>query len=436
MPETFDVAVIGAGAAGLMAAVCAGRAARSKPSTQPPFRVIALDGARTLGAKILVAGGGRCNVTHHAVDEHQYAGASRNAIKKVLRRFDVAQTVSFFSELGVELRREETGKLFPTTDRARTVLDALLAAAHDAGVEIRHPWRAGAVRPHETSDARGFLIGHTPIPGGTPPPELFARRIILATGGMSLPKTGSDGGGYDLARALGHTITPRVFPALVPLTLPPDHFICTLSGFTLPATLEVRSGTGKRLINFTNSTLCAHFGLSGPSVLDISRYYLDAQASDPDAVLVMNWLPDETLETVDNALRALGRSTPGRWLRDRFPERATEAFLKAAQVPGSITGDQLTREQRRRLALLVTETPLPITGSRGFTYAEVTAGGVPLSELRLETMESRPCRGLHLCGEVCDVDGRIGGFNFQWAWASGFVAGTAAGCLPHGETNG
>jgi len=427
--ETFDVAVIGAGAAGLMAAICAGRAARSEQSQHPnprSFRVIALDGARTLGAKILVAGGGRCNVTHHAVDEHQYTGASRNAIKKILRRFDVAQTIEFFSALGVELKREETGKLFPTTDRARTVLDALLNAAHDAGVEIRNPWRVGTIREHEEGNARGFLIEHTPILEHTPP-SLLARRVVLATGGKSLPKTGSDGEGYHLARALGHTITPRVFPALVPLTLPPDHFICTLSGFTLPATFEVRSGTGKRLVSFTNSTLCAHFGLSGPSVLDISRYYLDAQASDPGAVLVMNWLPDETLETVDNALRALERSTPARWLRDRFPERATEAFLKAAQVPGSITGDQLTREQRRRLATIVTETPLPITGSRGFTYAEVTAGGVPLSELRLETMESRACPGLHLCGEICDVDGRIGGFNFQWAWASGFVAGSAAG---------
>ncbi len=410
-----------------MAAISAGRTAHAAGS---PLRLIALDGARTLGAKILVAGGGRCNVTHHAVDEHQYAGASRNAIKKILRRFDVPQTIEFFSQLGVELKREETGKLFPTTDRARTVLDALLAAAHDAGVEIVHPWRVGAIHAHGEGDGRTFIIEHTlnthsqtlPIPS-----PIRARRVILATGGMSLPKTGSDGGGYDLARALGHTITPRVFPALVPLTLPPDHFICSLSGFTLPATLEVRSGTGKRLVSFTNSTLCAHFGLSGPSVLDISRYYLDAHASDPGVVLVMNWLPGESLESVDNALRTLGRSTPFRWLRDRFPERATEAFVKAAQVPASTTGDQLTREQRRRLALIVTETPLPITGSRGFTYAEVTAGGVPLSELRLETMESRPCPGLHLCGEVCDVDGRIGGFNFQWAWASGFVAGSAAG---------
>lgn len=442
MTETFDVAVIGAGAAGLMAAICAGRSARSEQTQHPtprPFRLIALDGARTLGAKILVAGGGRCNVTHHAVDEHQYAGASRNAIKKVLRRFDVAQTIEFFSQLGVELKREETGKLFPTTDRARTVLDALLAAANDAGVEVVHPWRIGAIHAHGEGNARYFNIEHahnTDAPPLSRPSPIRARRVILATGGMSLPKSGSDGGGYDLARELGHTITPRVFPALVPLTLPPDHFICSLSGFTLPATLEVRSGTGKRLVSFTNSTLCAHFGLSGPSVLDISRYYLDAHANDPGAALVMNWLPDETLESVDNALRTLGRSAPFRWLRDRFPERATEAFLRAAQVPGSITGDQLTREQRRRLALIVTETPLPITGSRGFTYAEVTAGGVPLSELRLETMESRPCPGLHLCGEVCDVDGRIGGFNFQWAWASGFVAGTAAGCLPHSETNG
>jgi predicted Rossmann fold flavoprotein len=403
MSGRVDLAVIGAGAAGLMAAIWARR-------TAPDRSVVLLDGARTLGAKILVSGGGRCNVTHQAVDETAFAGSSPPAIRKVLRRFDVAATVAFFRELGVELKREETGKLFPVTDRARTVLEALLEAARAAGVAVRHPWRVAGLAP-------GFVL--TAADGET----LGAARVVLATGGRSLPKTGSDGGGYALARGLGHTLTPRVFPGLVPLTLPRDHFLCALSGLSAPAALEVRSGSGRRVVSFTGSTLCTHFGLSGPAVLDVSRYWIDALLDDPGARLVASFLPGVPAEAVDEALRA---AAPARFLEGRLPERLARALCEAAGAPWSTPAHRLTREARRSLARTITELALPVTGDRGFNYAEVTAGGVPLSELDLGTMESRRCAGLSLCGEICDVDGRIGGFNFQWAWASGYVAGLGA----------
>ena len=408
MSEQVDIAVVGAGAAGLFAAIWAGRAGAGR-------RVVALDGARKLGAKILVAGGGRCNVTHDEVDASAYAGGSRNAIRKVLLRFDVAQTVAFFREQGVQLKREDTGKLFPTSDDARTVLDALLRAAHAADVELRHPWRVESV----SREGDGFrIVGDAG--------SLYSRRVILATGGRSLPKSGSDGHGYVLAKALGHTLTKRIFPALVPLTLPTSHFLTALSGVTVPATLEVVSGAGKRLAAFTNSTLLTHFGLSGPSVLDGSRYYIDARFDDPDARLTINWLPERTTEQVEADLLALGRGTPLRYLAGHLPERLARALAEAAGVDPTLPAQQLTRPARRALATSLTALPLPITGNRGYTYAEVTAGGVPLSEVRLETMESRVCPGLYLCGELLDVDGRIGGYNFQWAWASGFVAGSGA----------
>jgi predicted Rossmann fold flavoprotein len=371
---------------------------------------VLLDGARTLGAKILVSGGGRCNVTHHAVDETAFAGSSRKAIGKVLRRFDVPATVGFFRELGVELEREETGKLFPTTDKARTVLDALLGAARAAGVQLRHPWRVAAVEP-------GFVLS------STEGARLAARQVVLATGGRSLPRTGSDGAGYTLARALGHTVTSRVFPALVPLTLPRGHALCALSGLSAPATLAVHGGSGRRLAAFTDSTLCTHFGLSGPAVLDVSRYFIAARFEDPAARLVANWLPGWTVEAVDDALRS---ASPARFLGARLPERLGRALCGLAGVDWATPSHRLTREARRALARAAAELPLPVTGDRGFNYAEVTAGGVPLSELHLDTMESRVCPGLWLCGEICDVDGRIGGFNFQWAWASGYVAGVSA----------
>ena len=412
MPPSLTI--IGAGAAGLMAAIAAGRAAHA-PGT-PRITITALDSARTLGAKVLVAGGGRCNVTHHEVTDAAYAGSSRNAIRKVLRAFTVEHTISFFADLGVTLKREDTGKLFPTTDRARTILDALLTAARDADVRLIHPWRVQSIQRLD----HGFLI--TSDTGET----RTADRIILATGGRSLPKSGSDGHGHTIARSLGHSITPRVFPALVPLTLPKDHFLTTLSGITLPATLEVRAPTGKKLAAFTNSTLFTHFGLSGPGPLDISRYYTQAKLDDPDATLIISVLPDHTPESLDAQLLALGKQSVGRFLRERLPERLAEAIALHAAVDPATPGASLSRDARKALVKSLTQLPLPITGDRGYTYAEVTAGGVPLAELHLDTMESRVCPGLHLCGEICDVDGRIGGFNFQWAWASGHVAGTAA----------
>ncbi|TVQ32509.1 MAG: aminoacetone oxidase family FAD-binding enzyme [Phycisphaeraceae bacterium] len=399
-----------------MAAIWAGRAA---PDRHPSITV--LDGARSLGAKILVAGGGRCNVTHHHVDETAYAGSTRPAIGKVLRRFDADRTVEFFRELGVELKREETGKLFPTTDRARTVLDALLNAARDAGAEIQYPRRVERIE--QTNDA-GFIVHGPEGEWGS----LRADRVIIATGGKSLPKTGSDGAGYAIVRALGHTVTQRITAALAPLVVEKDSFIRDLSGLTLNATLEVRTGNGKRLVSFTNSTLCTHFGLSGPAPMDISRYLAHARLDDPGAHLVINWLPHETPESAEAALLGPAGSAPLKWLREHASERLARALCAQAKIDPSAPAG-LTREQRRALVTAATEMPIPVTGDRGWTHAEATAGGVPLRELRLETMESRITPGLFICGEICDVDGRIGGFNFQWAWASGFVAGNAAGAL-------
>ena len=405
--EPAGVVIIGAGAAGLMAGIWAGR-------SNPHRRIVILDGAKKIGAKILVAGGGRCNVTHDEVHPDAYSGTSRNAIKKVLRRFDVPQTVNFFREIGVELKREATGKLFPVTDEARTVLNALLRAANDAGVRIHNPHRVEQIQKDET----GFIVSGA---WGS----IHANKVVLATGGKSLPKSGSDGFGYELAKALGHTITERVFPALVPLILPGGHFLRDLSGITVDATLEVRAGSGKRLVAFTDSTLCTHFGLSGPSVLDISRYFINAQLDEPSAQLVINWIPQLTPEAFDRVLQSSGRISVGRIVSDYLPERLARALCLEAGLEPSTLADQLRREQRKALVRTVTELVVPITGNRGFTYAEVTAGGVPLTEIVLETMESRLCPNLYFCGEICDVDGRIGGYNFQWAWSSGYVVGVS-----------
>ncbi len=406
-----DLAIVGAGAAGLMAAIQAGRAA-------PGARIVALDGARTLGAKILVAGGGRCNVTHHQVGPDDFAGSTRPAIAKVLRELPVPATVGFFRELGVELKREATGKLFPVTDRARTVLDALVGAARAAGVELRFPFRVVGIERR----ASGFRLQGDRG-------ELGARRVVLAAGGQALPKSGSDGAGVALARSLGHEPTAAIFPALVPLLVSPGHWLASLAGVAVPARVEVRSATGKGLALFRGDLLCTHFGLSGPVVLDASRHFLAARLEEPRSRFVVALLPGATPESLEAEIAALGRRgsrTLGGWLAGKLPDRLAEALLAHAGLEASATAVRLARGSRRALIETLTALEIPIAGDRGFAHAEATAGGIPLDQVRLATMESRRCPGLHLCGELLDVDGRIGGFNFQWAWASGAVAGRGA----------
>ena len=284
--QLCDLAIIGAGAAGLMAAIFAGRNAPTES------KIVLLDGAKKVGAKILIAGGGRCNVTHDVVTTADYfGGASNNTVKKVLKSFSVKETTAFFSELGVDLKREDTGKLFPTTDKARTVLDALLKAVKDAGVELRAGSRVMKVErinregeaPAEPMAEEGLRLGGSlallknlpsfkiSIDGQLP---LHAKRVILATGGKALPSTGSDGFGYTLAKSLGHCVT-ETWPALVPLNLEAGHWLTQLSGITLEVELTLSGKTGKALYKQAGPMLLSHFGVTGPAAMDMSRHLRD-----------------------------------------------------------------------------------------------------------------------------------------------------------------
>ena len=386
--------MIGAGAAGLMAAIFAARAGA---------RVVALDSAAKIGAKILISGGGRCNVTHDVVRPEDFNG-NRKAIAKVLRTFDVQQTVAFFEELGVMLKREETGKLFPVSDRAADVVDALLRAA--GAVEIVPGFKVTSIADRRSPFAITSANGK----------RQTANRVILAAGGQSVPKTGSDGSGYALARAFGHSVTPT-FPALVPPVLESGHWMTSLSGASVDAELRVQSPSGRVLHRERGSMLFTHFGVSGPVVLDISRHWIVSQP----ATLVASFLPGETFESLEAALlKADPHATPASYFRRLLPDRLVP------HLAGDTPLSRLTREERRDAIRNVLDCKVPVVRDRGFNYAEVTAGGVPLSEINVATMESRIVPGLFLCGEILDVDGKIGGYNFQWAWASGRLAGLAA----------
>jgi predicted Rossmann fold flavoprotein len=410
--EFLDVAVVGAGAAGLATAIFARRAAPSR-------RLTVLDSALKPGAKILVSGGGRCNVTNTVVAETDFWGGRRTIVRRVLRALPVAETVGFFRELGVPLHEEAMGKLFPDSNRARDVLTALLSGLDRAGAKL-----VAGTRVHSVARAeRGFLLETSRGP-------LAARCVVLATGGRSLPKTGSDGTGYEIARALGHALVAPT-PALAPLVLDPDAASTihhSLSGIAVDGEITIWID-GALETRLAGALLWTHFGVSGPVVLNASRHWARARLEGHQVRLALSFLPRERFEEVDGRWVAAAAGRPRASVRAMLaadlPDAVALAVLGVLGIPQDRTVSELTREDRRRLVHALTEWPLPIADTRGYNYAEVTAGGVPLTEIDPATMESRVCPGLFLVGEILDVDGRIGGFNFQWAWASGFVAGRA-----------
>ena len=273
--DSADLVIVGGGAAGLAAAIASGERKGGR-------QVVLLDGAKALGAKILVSGGGRCNVTHETVTAADFFG-NRRIIKNVLAAWSVERTIEWFAGMGVELKREATGKLFPTTDKARTVLDALLERCHGLSVEIQTGRRVSGI---ERAD-RGFVVRHSEG-------AIAAKAVILATGGRSLPKSGSDGSGYTLARSLGHSLTSTV-AALVPLVLQETMFHRMLSGLSQDVALTTVVG-GKPVDLRRGSLLWTHFGVSGPVVMDASRFWTLAreqgEQADVSVSLVPHWTPE------------------------------------------------------------------------------------------------------------------------------------------------
>jgi predicted Rossmann fold flavoprotein len=401
--------VVGAGAAGLATAIFARRAA-------PRLEVRCVDGATKIGAKILVSGGSRCNVTNRVVTERDFWGGSSRVVRHVLRAFPSEQAAALFESLGVRLHEEEDGKLFPDTNRSRSVLDALLAEARRVGVAIEAGRRVTAIDRR----AEGFVVERA---DGS---RIDGQFIVLATGGRSLPKTGSDGFGYELARRLGHTCVETT-PALAPLVLEGKRHIA-LAGVTHDVSLSLRVNNSITA-RIQGSMLWTHFGVSGPAALNMSRHWHRVRLEGQQATVSVNVCPGHTFESLEewwlDQERVRPRAQLSTVLATRVPSSVADAWIAGCAIDPGTTLAHLSKAARRTLTHALLDTPLPVIDSRGYSYAEVTAGGVPLDEIDSATMQSRVCPGLFLVGEILDVDGRLGGFNFQWAWSSGWVAGQA-----------
>jgi hypothetical protein len=452
------VLIVGAGAAGMMAALSArGAITRAGEPTAPEEgapSVLLVDGSARIGLKILVSGGGRCNVTNEHVTDADFESDAPHVVRGLLMAFPPSSVVRFLERRGVPLYAEPLGKLFPRSDRAEDVLAAFRTAVEEAGVHLV----AGNPLVDLVNEGGAWVARFED--GRT----VRADRVIVATGGRSLPKTGSTGFGFELARRLGHRVEPEM-PALVPVRLAPTGVLAGLSGVTVPAILTlappgttVERVSGRRfrpLTRAAGSLLVTHQGISGPAALDVSgacglaRSRADAVALFGDFWTLARddapWAPlrdapkppgaclppDAAPRPVpfdafmDDARQTFadGRRTLLVALARRVPRSLVEALLRATGVLPSREARTITEHEWHKIHAALTHVDLGLAGVDGWDKAEVTRGGVLLSELHRTTLESRLHAGLRFCGEVVNVTGRLGGFNFQWAWSSGFAAG-------------
>jgi predicted Rossmann fold flavoprotein len=402
---TRRVAVIGAGAAGTMAAIFA---AESGAET------LLLERTRDGGRKILISGGGRCNVLPARLDEGRFVtDSSTNTLRKIVRSWPLAEQIEFFEgTLGIPLVEEtESVKLFPSSHRARDVRDGLLAHAVGRGVTLQTETYVTDLQPSGT----GWRV----LRQHAEPLDVDA--VVVATGGLSVPNTGSDGTGLRVLERLGHTIHPT-YAALTPLTAEPAPF-GSLSGVSLRVSLTARDAA--RIAAATGGFLFTHHGYSGPSVLDVSHVAVRSRAGDTPARVTVRWTAASDAE-VESQLQARGTRTVLGAVRTLVPDRLASLLIDQARVEPTLLLAELPRADRHRLLDILLRGELPWTGDEGYKKAEVTGGGVSLAEIDPRTMESRLHTGLFLSGEVLDAFGPIGGYNFLWAWATGRAAGRGA----------
>ena len=392
MAERCDVVIIGGGAAGLMCARVAGRRGRS---------VLILDHAKRPAEKIRISGGGRCNFTNMHSSPAAFLSNNRHFCKSAFTRYTQDDFVQLVTEHQIAFHEKKLGQLF-CDDSAQQIIDMLLAECRDAQAELRLNTIVSAV----SVSAQGY---HLQTSCG----DVTCSALVIATGGLSIPKIGATRFGYDIARQFGLRVT-AVRPALVPLTFQ-DRFLArckALSGLSVDA--EIRHG--KTI--FREGLLFTHRGLSGPSILQISSYWQDG------AAIHINLLPDADCAAL---LTARKRETPRQdvltALAECLPRRLAADILDELRIAGRLA--DLSNAALGQIGARVNRWQVSPSGTEGYRTAEVTLGGVDVDELSSKTMEAKAQPGLYFIGEVVDVTGHLGGYNFQWAWSSGFVAGEA-----------
>ncbi len=409
MSETlYDIAVIGGGASGMIAALSAAK-------TAPQLRIAVLERQNRVGKKLLATGNGRCNLTNMNASEKNYHG-SVSFMRYAMNEYPPEAVLAFFKDLGVYPREEEDGRVYPMSDQASSVLDALRLSMEESGVEEICDFEAASV----TRSREGYRIT------AKDNRQITAKRIICAAGGSASPSLGGSGTGYRLLESCGHELTPR-FPALVQLKANPEY-TKPLKGTKYAGDIDLLVG-GRIRRTETGEILFTEYGLSGIAVMQLSRIAAQefTQRRPQKVEARLHLLPmseEEALRLLRDRRRALSRRTLENFLTGLINKRAGQMLVKwNTGLSLSEPAASLTDEQLAALAHALTGWTLEITGTQGFEQAQVTAGGVKTQDVNPETMESLLADGLYITGEILDIDGDCGGFNLQWAWASGLLAG-------------
>jgi predicted Rossmann fold flavoprotein len=426
----YDVAVIGAGAAGMLAAARIG---------ERGLNVVLLEKNRKAGVKILMSGGTRCNITQ-ATDRRGIVaafGSQGSFLYSALAALGPEELIALFNAEGVSTKVEASGKVFPVSDRAIDVRDTLVRMLRRVGAELRLGESVLDVQVAEPNALASGVeddnhAGRSPEASAcgskflirTEQKEITAEKVVLTTGGQSYPGCGTTGDGYAWAKQLGHTIVPPR-PALVPLRSP-ARWVHELSGVTISdVRVQIVGNESKPVADRRGSFLFTHFGLSGPAPMDVSR----AITADPGASwqAVCDFLPtisrEQLLERITLEAAANGKRAVSALVSEWLPRRLVETLLSEAGIASDHRVAELSKPQRNKLVDAIKRQAIPLNGSLGFKKAEVTAGGVSLAEVDSRTMQSKLVPGLFLAGEILDLDGPIGGYNFQAAFSTGWLAG-------------
>lgn len=413
----YDIIVIGGGSAGLMSSVAA---------SEDGAQVLLIDKGNKLGRKLGISGGGRCNVTNakEIDDLIKYIPGNGRFLYSALANFSNRDIMSFFENMGIQLKEEDNGRMFPVSDKAKTVVDALVNKVRSQGVDIRTNSPVDEVLYDQ-----GQVVGVRLRSG-----EVFkSRAVIIAVGGKSVPQTGSEGDGYAWAEQAGHTITD-LYPTEVPMTSP-EPFIQSkeLQGLSLRNIgLTVWNPKGKKLIYHDGDMIFTHFGISGPTALRCSQYVVKALKKFPvtSIMVTLDLFPDKSVDDIYTETLALAETDSKKAIKNvlkgYLPERMIPIILSKSGLADDITFYNIPRQLWLEMAKLIKAFPIAMHGTLSIKEAFVTGGGVNLKEVDPKTMESKLMNGLYFCGEVLDIHGYTGGYNITAAFTTGYNAGKSA----------